>query len=78
MYIYKCGDITWSGAATIGYNGGPVGDFFANHPMSGVNTNIACSNSDETEWTTVVYKVSTEVYIPTEQPPTVEPRKTNN
>ena len=79
MYTYRCGDLEWSGGATIGYNGGPIGNFYANHPLSGgENANhIACINSvtNITEWSNVVYNVSVDVYVPTEPPPTVEPRE---
>ena len=55
-----------------------MGDFFANHPLSGVTaTSIACANIGVTEWSNLVYNVSAEVYIPTEPPPTIEPRKKN-
>ena len=76
MYTYRCGDLRWSGGATIGYNGGPVGNFSENHPLSGdIAKNIACINLNITEWSNVVYGVSTDDYIPTDPPPTVEPRK---
>ena len=79
MYIYRCGDLQWPGGATIGYNGGPVGNFFENHPLSGSSANsIACINTGVTEFSNVVYNVSIDVYIPTDTPPTVEPRKTIN
>ena len=76
VYTYRCGYLEWSGGATIGYNGGPVGNFYANHPLSGSSANtIACLNSGETEWSNVVYNISCDACIPTEPPPTVEPRK---
>ena len=77
VYTYRCGDLGWSGGATIGYNGGPVGNFYANHPLSGTNSanTIACLNSGVTEWFNVVYNVSCVDCIPTEPPPIVEPRK---
>ena len=76
MYTYRCGDLQWPGGATIGYNGGPVGDFFENHPLSGDNANsIACINFGVTDFTNVVYNISIDVYIPTDSPPTIEPRK---
>ena len=79
MCTYQCGDLQRCGGATIGYNGGPVRNFYANHPLSeGVNANsIACINSNITEWFSVVYNVSVDVYIPTKPPPTVEPRGSN-
>ena len=76
VYTYRCGDLGWSGGATIGYNGGPVGNFYANHPLSGQNArNIACQNLQTMEWSNVVYNISCDVCIPTEAPPTIEPRK---
>ena len=76
MYTYRCGDLGWPGGATIGYNGGEVGDFYENHPLSGANANsIACLNTNVTEWSNVIYNVSIDTYIPTDPPPTVEPRK---
>ncbi len=81
MYTYRCGDLGWSGlsgGATIGYNGGPVGNFYANHPLSGTSSvnSIACLNSGVTEWSNVVYNISCDLNcIPTEPPPTIEPRK---
>ena len=77
VYTYRCGDLEWSGGATIGYNGGPVGNFYANHPLSGSSASaIACLNSGVTEWSNVVYNISCDECIPTLPPPTVEPRKT--
>ena len=77
VYTYRCGGLQWSGGATIGYNGGPVGEFYANHPLSGGSVNtIACLNSGVTEWSNVVYNISCYACIPTEPPPTVEPCKT--
>ena len=76
VYTYRCGGLEWSGGATIGYNGGSVGDFYANHPLSGGSaSSVACLNSGVTEWSNVVYNISCDVCIPTESPPTVEPRK---
>jgi hypothetical protein len=79
VYTYRCGDLGWSGGATIGYNGGPVGNFYANHPLSRTSSvnSIACLNFDVTEWSNVVYNISCDLNcIPTEPPPTAEPRKT--
>ena len=53
-----------------------MGGFYANHILSGPSaSSIACINSDITEWSNVVYNVSTDTYIPTDPPPTIEPRK---
>ena len=76
MYTYRCGDLQWPGGATIGYNGGPVGGFYENHPLSGATANsIACINTGVTEWSNVIYNVSIDTYIPTGQPPTNESGK---
>ena len=73
MYTYRCGDLQWPGGATIGYNGGPVGDFYENHPLSGDSANsIACLNTGVTEWSNVIYNVSIDIYLPTGQPITTE------
>ena len=78
MYTYRCGDLEWSDGTTIGYNGGPVGDFYANHPFSGVNAkHIDCLNFGVLEWSNVVYNVSCDVCIPTEPPPLPPPCKTS-
>ena len=76
VYTYRCGDLQWPGGATIGYNGGPVGGFYENHPLSGAAANsIACINTGVTEWSNVIYNVSIDTYIPTGQPPTNESGK---
>ena len=78
VYTYRCGDLQWSGGATIGYNGGPIGNFSENHPLSGDNANsIACINTGVTEYSNVVYNVSIDDYISTDSPPTIEPRRLN-
>ena len=73
VYTYRCGDLQWPGGATIGYNGGPVGNFYQNHPLSGDFANsIACINTGVTEWSNVIYNVSIDMYFPTGQPTTTE------
>ena len=53
-----------------------MGNFYANHPLSGPTANsIACLNFDVTEWSNVVYNISSDIYIPTSPPPTIEPGK---
>ena len=75
VYTYRCGDLQWSGGATIGFNGGPVGNLYANHPLSGgIASSSACVNTGITEWSNVVYNVSIDSFIATEPPPTIEPR----
>ena len=62
VFIYKCGLLQWSGLdrfyrhAVIGYN---MKGQFMNHPFSGfgVATNVACVNSPETSWTTLLYDI---------------------
>jgi hypothetical protein len=58
VFTYQCGAMTWHGNATIGFNAG--GTWFENHPFSGtVNANlIACTNSSQTVWTNLVYKLT--------------------
>ena len=56
MFTYKCGLLEWSGGATIGFYA--EGDFYMNHPLSGVNsTQIACVNGDLL-WSNVVYSLN--------------------
>ena len=73
VYTYRCGDLQWPGGATIGYNGGPLGGFYENHPLSGDSANtIACLNAGVTEWSNVIYNVSIDMYLPTGLPVTTE------
>ena len=54
VFTYKCGLLEWSGGATIGFYA--EGDFYMNHPLSGVNsTQIACVNGGL--WNNVVYSL---------------------
>ena len=56
VFTYKCGLLEWSGGATIGFYA--EGDFYMNHPLSGVNsTQIACVNGDLL-WSNVVYSLN--------------------
>ena len=57
-----------------------MGNFYDNHPLSGTTSAnaIACLNSGLTEWSNLIYNVSIGVYIPTEAPPTIEPRESIN
>ena len=61
MFTYQCGLMEWSVRATIGYYAD--GDLYENHPLTGSpNANeIAClgnSSSQPSQWTNVVYHVS--------------------
>ena len=63
VFIYQCGLLQWSGLngfyrhAVIGYN--MRGEPFFNHPLSGTSlaTNVACTNSPTTSWSTLVYAI---------------------
>ena len=62
VFIYQCGLLQWSGLdgfyrhAVIGYN---MRRKFFNHPLSGTSlaTNVACTNSPITSWSTLVYAI---------------------
>ena len=61
VFIYQCGLLQWSNLfdgnnAAIGYN---MRGQFINHPLSGTSlaTNIACTNSPITSWSTLVYAI---------------------
>lgn len=58
MYIYKCGELTWLGPATIGYNAPPGMAY--NHPLTtgvtgdNIRTDeIACLH-EGSEWSNVI------------------------
>ena len=56
VFIYYCGDLTFSSGATITPDG-----LFANHPatFSGSAQSIACMNSPASPWVNVVYEITT-------------------
>jgi len=58
MFTYRCGELGWSGNATIGYKG--TGSFYQNHDLSRQNTRlVACINStSSSSWTNLVYSLS--------------------
>ena len=59
VFIYKCQDMQYSGSATIGFTSFDV--LFANHRLSGYNAkNVACMNSDQSQWVNLVYKLTRE------------------
>ena len=64
MFTYRCGEIGWSGNATIGFKGSD--NFFENHHLSRQDTRlIACINSTSTSsWTNLVYNLSKLCYSP--------------
>lgn len=80
LFTYKCGDMEWSRGGIIGFNA--AGELYANHPLSQSQESngaplIACSNSDISQWTNVVYNLSVANPTGTDAPPTVEPRELN-
>ena len=57
VFTYKCGQLEWSGGATIGFNA--AGNFYQNHHLSGTYAkNIACLNTPVTSWTNIIYQLS--------------------
>ncbi len=60
VFIYKCGLLQWSGdpAASIGFDAGGIA--FQNHPLSLSQSarDIACVNSNTTEWSNVYYHLT--------------------
>ena len=59
MFTYKCGDLTFSGGATIGFV--TEDGLFANHiaTLRGNARSIACLNTPNTPWVNVVYEITT-------------------
>ena len=54
VYTYKCGDLEWSGDATIGFNAPP--DDYYNHPLSEADIStdeVACVHVDSA-WNNVI------------------------
>ena len=58
VFTYRCGDMKWAYAPTIGFNA--AGILFANDPNTGSASaeNIACLNSPRSEWYNLVYEIS--------------------
>ena len=58
VFIYYCGDLSFSNGATIGF--ATTDGLFANHPASlrGSAQAIACFNSPASPWVNVVYEIS--------------------
>ena len=58
IFIYRCGDLEWSGGATIGY--GASSEMFSNHRLSGTFfiTVIGCLNNPDNQFFTVLYEIT--------------------
>ena len=58
VFTYRCGLLSWSGNATIGYKG--EGDSFENYILSGNGARlVACLNStSNTSWTNIIFELS--------------------
>ena len=58
MYTYKCGDLNFSGGATIGFV--TSDGLFANHIASIRDSvrSIACQNVPTSPWVNVVYEIT--------------------
>jgi hypothetical protein len=69
VFTYQCGQLGWSGDATIGYN--DYANDFYNHPLSGgVDArSIACINQPTSLWSNVVLNI-TAATVFTPPPPT--------
>lgn len=64
VFVYKCGDLEFSASASIGFTALDV--LFENHRVSGYNARqIACTNSGQSEWVNLVYKLTREDLQPT-------------
>ena len=58
VFTYKCGEMRWSGQATIGF--GFSGNIFKHFPLSGTinDTAVACLNMPATNWSNLIYPLS--------------------
>ena len=58
IFIYRCGDLEWSGGATIGY--GASLEMFSNHRFSGTFfvTATACLSNPDNQFFTVLYEIT--------------------
>ena len=67
MYIYSCGQLQWSGPATIGLN--TPDDITINHILSGtpIVDNIACIHEDS-PWNNLIYDLEMNAVILPETP----------
>ncbi len=59
VFTYKCGELQWSGNATIGFY--TDGKFYQNHFLSGTigAKDIACLNSPDSSRSNIVYQLCT-------------------
>ena len=75
VFTYRCGSILWSRSTSIGFNA--AGVIFENYLTIGGLTavDIACLNVPRSNWTNVVYKLTSNSSGDPILPPTVEPRK---
>ena len=55
IFIYQCGDLEWSGGATIGFSASS--ELFSNHRLSRspIITSIGCLNALDDQFFTVLY-----------------------
>ena len=59
IFIYQCGDLQWSrNGTTIGFGAGS--EFFSNHWLSGTPnvSSIACLNTPDSQFFTLLYKLT--------------------
>ena len=58
LYTYRCGELEWSGGATIGF--GASNETYANLRLSGSAgvLAVACLNSPTTEWSNVLFRLT--------------------
>ena len=58
LYTYRCGEMEWSGGATIGF--GASDELYANLRLSGSAgvLAVACLNSPTTEWSNILYNLA--------------------
>lgn len=56
VFTFKCGTLNWAGEAVIGFNAG--GDYYQNHPLSGLSLSnaVACVHNDSV-WNNVIYNL---------------------
>ena len=64
VFTYNCGLIEWDngGSNTVGFNA--AGQVYDNEDPSGID--LACINGNESDWSSVFYKLSMMTEIPTE------------
>lgn len=74
VFTFKCGTLNWAGEAVIGFNAG--GDYYENHPLSGLSLSnaVACVHNDSA-WNNVIYNLVPDPSMLTTDP-TPEPADT--